>query len=331
VSSRTSSTGVGSQWLRAVALTAVVATMALTGLVMANAPMLAQEDGAPIRIGSDDFYESQLMAEIYAQALEGAGHAVDRQLGLGTRVDRVAAFEAGRVDLVPEFVGSGLSHYASSAAGAALDLPPASGDGEANRTNLQTALDLLGIAATVLDVTPGVDTNAAVVRQHTASELGLSTMSDLAAVQDELRWGLPPECDDNPLCRGALEQYGIVFPLAQRSSLHACSSEVAVALAFDTIDLGWLCSTQPDIAMNSFVILDDDLHTQPGDGLAPIVRNDLDARVDGGTDAVAAILNPISARITTETLRDLGVKVAVEQQDIAAVAREFLSASTPSD
>jgi osmoprotectant transport system substrate-binding protein len=317
---------------RALAIAAsLVAAMVVTSVIFAGAPAIAQDDTATIRVGSDDFYESRLMAEIYAQALEGAGYAVDRQLGLGARADRVAAFEAGSVDLVPEFVGSGLSHYASSPAGAMLALPPASGDGETNRANLQTALDLLGIEATVLDVTPGIDTNAAVVRQDTASELGLSTMSDLAAVQDELRWGLPSECDANPLCRSALEQYGIVFPLAQRSSLKACSSEVAIALAFDTIDLGWLCSTQPDITMNGFVVLGDDLQTQPGDGLAPIVGNDLDARLDGGVDAVAAILDPISARITTETLRDLGVKVTVEQQDIAAVAGEFLSASAPTD
>ena len=109
------------------------------------------------------------------------------------------------------------------------------------------------------------------------------------------------------------------------------ASTLAIALAFDTIDLGWLCSTQPDIAMNGFIVLSDDLQTQPGDALAPIVRNELDTRVEGGVDAIATILDPISARITTETLRDLGVKVTVEQQDIAAVAGEFLSALAPTD
>jgi osmoprotectant transport system substrate-binding protein len=306
---------------------AVTALMVVTGSAITGGAALAQSDTVTIRVGSDDFHDSRLVAEIYAQALEGAGYTVDRHLGLGTRPDRVAAFESGQVDLVPEFVGSGLSYYTSDSAEPELAGLLVSGDGEANRANLQTALDLLGVGATVLSVTPGEDTNAAVVRQDTAAELGLSRMSDLAAVQDDLRWGLPPECDDNPLCRVALERYGIEFPLAQRSSLNACGSEVAIALAFDTIDLGWLCSTQPDIAMNGFVVLDDDLHTQPAEGLAPVVRNDLIAQLDGGVDALAVVLDPISALITTDVLTDLGVKVAVEQQNVAAVAREFLSAS----
>ena len=65
-------------------------------------------------------------------------------------------------------------------------------------------------------IPPGEDTNAAVVRKDTADQYSLTKMSDLAAVQDQLKWGLPPECDANPLCKGALEAYGITYPPAQR-------------------------------------------------------------------------------------------------------------------
>ena len=66
---------------------------------------------APIKIGSDDFYESDLMAEMYAQVLEKAGYKVDRKLRLGARQARQPALESGQVDLVPEYVGSGLGYY----------------------------------------------------------------------------------------------------------------------------------------------------------------------------------------------------------------------------
>src|SRR5688572_18280761 len=72
--------------------------------------VLAQ-DAPTVRIGSVDFYESRLMAEIYAQSLEAAGFSVERLGGLGTRNEIAPAFEDGQVDLRPEYVGSGLRHY----------------------------------------------------------------------------------------------------------------------------------------------------------------------------------------------------------------------------
>ena len=105
--------------------------------------MSAQEQPT-VRVGSDDFYESKLMAEIYAQALEGAGFTVDRQLGLGSRDTRAPAFEEGQVDLVPEYVGSGLGYYVLASDDPGLAALAVSGDGETNRANLQAAYDAAG-------------------------------------------------------------------------------------------------------------------------------------------------------------------------------------------
>ena len=146
---------------------AMLATLGATG----GAIVSAQEQPT-VRIGSDDFYESKLMAEIYAQALEGAGFTVDRQLGLGSRDTRAPAFEGGQVDLVPEYVGSGLGYYVLGADDPGLAALAVGGDGELNRANLQAAYVLLGIEATVLGMTPAEDTNAAAVRADTAAELG---------------------------------------------------------------------------------------------------------------------------------------------------------------
>lgn len=265
-----------------------------------------------VRIGSDNFYESKLMAELYAQVLEANDYAVTRQFGLGSRPDRVPTFEAGQIDLVPEYVGSGLGFYEPS---------KVTSDGEANRTAL--AAILAGKGAQVFAITPGEDTNAAAVRQDTADELGLVKMSDLAAVQDQLAWGLTPECDANPLCRGALEAYGITYPPAERESLAACDVPMAEALDGKAIDVAWLCSTQPAIAQFGFVVLEDDLGIQPAENIAPLVRDDYLAKLDDAA-AFQGLLDDLSAKITTEVLIDLGVKIAVEQEDIPDVAKAWL-------
>jgi osmoprotectant transport system substrate-binding protein len=269
---------------------------------------------APIKIGSDNFYESKLVAEIYAQVLEKAGYTVERKFGLGSRQERIPAMDAGQIDLVPEYVGSGLGFY---------DKTKISGDGQANADALQAALTAKNI--TVLAIAPGTDTNAFAVRADTATQYTLAKMSDLAAHQADLKWGLPSDCDTNPLCAGALKDYGITYPPAKRTALGACDVPMAQALQGKAIDVAEFCSTQPAIAQFGFVVLEDDKKTQPAENIAPLVRNDYLAKVD--KDAFSKILNDASAKITTEALTTMGVDVAVNQKDVAEVAKAFLTAN----
>lgn len=268
---------------------------------------------APIKIGSDNFYESKLVAEIYAQVLEHAGYTVERKYGLGSRQERIPVMDAGQIDLVPEYVGSGLGFY---------DKTKITSDGQKNADALQAALTSKNI--TVLAIAPGTDTNAFAVRQDTATQFSLSKMSDLAAHQDALKWGLPADCDTNPLCAGALKDYGINYPPKQRTPLGACDVPMATALQGKAIDVAEFCSTQPAIAQFSFVVLTDDKALQPAENLAPLVRNDYLAKVDA--DAFKKLLNDASAKITTEALTTMGVDVAVNQKDVAEVAKAFLTA-----
>jgi len=268
---------------------------------------------APIKIGSDNFYESKLVGEIYAQVLENAGYTVDRKFGLGSRQERIPAMDAGQVDLVPEYVGSGLGFY---------DKTKITGDGQKNADALQAALTSKNI--TVLAIAPGTDTNAFAVRPDTASSMGLAKMSDLAAHQADLKWGLPSDCDTNPLCAGALKDYGITYPPAKRTALGACDVPMAQALQGKAIDVAEFCSTQPAIAQFGFVVLQDDKATQPAENLAPLVRNDYLAKVD--KTAFEKVLNDASQKITTEELTKMGVDVAVNHKDVGEVAKAFLQA-----
>jgi osmoprotectant transport system substrate-binding protein len=269
-----------------------------------------------IKIGSDGFYESKLMAEIYGQALEHNGYTVDRTgIGIGTRKVSAPALESGQFDLKPEYIGSGLAYY---------DATKTTGDPAANATALQTILTGKGGGITVLNYSPAADQNAFVVTQATATKYKLATMSDLTAVATQLKFGVATDCSTNPVCAAAIKTaYGI--DLSSALPLSACDQPMVDAIKAGTIDVGELCSTQPDISQNGWVVLTDDKHTQPADNIAPLVRNDLLAKVD--MTSFEAILNNVSAKMDTATLTDLGKQITVDKKDIPVVAKAWLQSA----
>ena len=288
----------------------------------ASAPASSEPSAAPsaaatnptIRLGSDGFYEAKLMAEIYGQALEANGYTVDRTaIGIGARKVSAPALESGQFDLKPEYIGSGLAFY---------DPGAQTGDPMVNRAALQAVLSAKGGGITVLQFSPAADQNAFVVRKETADQYKLTKMSDLTAVQDKLKFGVATDCPTNPVCGKALKDaYGI--DVANATKLSACDTPMAQALKGKTIDVAELCSTQPDIAVNGWVVLEDDKATQPADNIAPLVRNDLLAKL-ADKNSFENILNQVSAAMDTATLTDLGKQIAVDNKDIAVVATAWL-------
>jgi osmoprotectant transport system substrate-binding protein len=271
-----------------------------------------------IKIGSVGFDEARVMAELYAQVLEAHGYTVNRDgIGLGDRKVLLPALESGQIDLQPEYIGSGL---AAGYGGTSTNDPAK------NKTDLQAALDAKGVGITVLDYTPAVDTNALVVRKDTADQDSLTKWSDLAAVQDKLKWGLAEDCPTNPVCSGALkDQYGVDTTKIDVTLLGACTTPMSDALKAKTIDVAELCSTDPLIITENWVRLEDDKHTQPADNISPLVRNDYLAKVD--KEAFSKILNDVSAKVDTPTLADLYKQVAVDKKDAKDVAATWLKAN----
>jgi osmoprotectant transport system substrate-binding protein len=287
-----------------------------------------------VKIGSVQFDEARVMAEIYAQVLEANGYTVDRVgIGLGARPVVAPAIESGQIDLQPEYIGSRLGYEIKNPPASGSPAPSPSvqgptGDSAANAAALQSLLSLKNLTA--LAYTPGIDTNAFVVRKETATQLSLSKMSQTAAVQGQLKWGLATDCPTNPLCGapgGALQSfYGITADtLAGATLLSACDKPMADALKAGTIDVAELCSTQPDILVNGWVVLEDDKKTQPADNIAPVVRNDYLAKVD--RTSFEKILNDVSAKIDTPTLAELYKEVSVDKKDAKVVAAAWLKAN----
>ena len=279
----------------------------------ASAPA-ASAATAPIKIGSDNFYESKLVAEIYAQVLENAGYTVERKFGLGSRQERIPTMDAGQVDLVPEYVGSGLGFY---------DTTKTTGDGTANATALQAALDAASKNITVLAISPGQDTER--VRGPGRGRHEQEPDQDRRPRRDpgHAQVGPPGRLRHQPAVRGCAEER--TASTTRRSSARRsvrADVPMATALQGKAIDVAEFCSTQPAIAQFGFKVLDDDKKTQPAENLAPLVRNDYLAKVD--KTAFEALLNAASAKITTDLLTTMGVAVAVDQKDVAEVAKGFL-------
>ena len=284
------------------------------GATTSEAASMAEESmggGGSLSIGSAGFYESELMAEIYAQALEANGFTVERNLGIGTREETYPALSSGQIDMMPEYIGS-LTTFLEG---------EASGDSEETFTALNELLAEEGLVA--LDYTEAQDQNAFVVRSETAEEHSLETMSDLAEVATELVWGLPPECETNPLCAGALEDaYGIPFAELEIEPLAACDAPIATALNDGVVDVAELCSTQPDIERFGFVRLEDDMATQPAENISPVISQE---KLDELGESFTAVLESVNAEMTTDELTALGVRVAVDNEDVAAVATQWLT------
>ena len=278
------------------------------------------EDGSPdasqpadlpeVSVGSAGFSEAALVAEIYAQALEAEGFTVERNLELGERDAVRAAFDSGDIDLAPDYLG-GLAGFLEIE----LDSDP-----DALHAAISTALEPLG--QTIFDYSPGTDADGFVVRQETADELGLATMSDLAEVAGDLVWGLAPACAENAACGPGLNDvYGIDIGTLDTESFTPCSAEMAQALNSGAIDVAQVCTTQAEIASFNFVLLTDDQALAPAQNLSPVLTQEL---ADAGGDTLSTTLNAVSEQLTTEELTNLNLLIA-EQQSFDGIADQWLT------
>lgn len=284
------------------------ATAGATGTEGGSTPAA---DLPTITVGSASFWESAVVAEIYAQALEGAGFTVERNLEAGARDVTQPALIDGQLDLMPEYIGGLLAQYYEG------EPTP---DVDESLTALREELEGDGLVA--FEPTPGTDADGFAVRQETADELGLETMSDLAEVADQLRWGVAQECGDNPNCGPGLERvYGINLDDLDVQTLGACTPAIAEALNGDNIDVAQVCTTQPEIAAFNLVLLEDDGGLAPAQNLVPVVRQEI---ADEAGDALSETLNAVSELLTTEELTNLGNAVVINGESYEDAARQWL-------
>jgi osmoprotectant transport system substrate-binding protein len=287
-----------------------LATVACAGSAGDPARPNALDDDA-ITVGSFDFAESVLLAEIYSQALEGAGFTVERAFELGPREFVAPAMSVGLIELVPEYAGSAAAFLHRSE-------PTDPNDGRDTYARLIDVLD--GRPITALVPSPAKNANAFVVAKATAEQLGLVELSDVAAVADELVFGGPPECQRRALCLVGLErmydiEFGTVVGLP-------AGPLIEQALRDGGIDVGLMFTSDAAMLSGDFVELRDDRGLQPAENITPLIRDEV---LDRWGDDVVDPVDAVSVRLTTAALRQLNAEVGDDTARVAAVASVWLT------
>jgi osmoprotectant transport system substrate-binding protein len=290
------------------------AAAALAGLTGCTRSPGTRGGATPVvRLGSTNFSEQLVVAELYGQTLEANGYRVERRLNLGAREIVAPALESGQIDLYPEYLATFLVYLTG-------DESAATDDAAATHRRLREVLSGRGL--TVLDLAPAVDVNGLVVTPATAERHRLTRISDLAPVAPGLVLGGPPECPVRTYCLVGLEQvYRLTFK--DFASLDVGGPLTVAALKGGQIDVAVLFTTDPVIQAERFVLLRDDRHLQPADHIVPVVRDDLLSRAPAD---FATLLDGVSRLLTTAELTALNREVGLEKQDPGAAAAAWLRA-----
>jgi len=263
-------------------------------------------------VGSANFPESELLAEMYAQVLEAKGVEVQRQFNIGAREVYMKGLEDGSVDLLPEYNGALLAFLSEGGAPEGVSSPD----------DVLAALEeVLPEGTELLEQAEAEDKDTLSVLQATADQYTLASIADLAPVAGELSLGAGPEFQERYQgLIGLKELYGVEF--GEFRALDPGGPLTVGALADGTVDVGNVFSTDSAIETNGFVVLEDPENLFLAENIIPIIRSSKNDQTI--TDA----LNAFSAVLTTENLTEYLAKVQVDKQSSATVATDFLTANS---
>ena len=289
---------------------AVVAAAAL-GLVACGGgggQAAAGKGGAPVVVASFNFTDSQVLAELYAGALEAKGYPVTRKLNLGSRELIYPSLKSGELQFIPEYQGAAITTGFGQEA-----VKDAAGE----HAQLAKLFQADGVG--LLDYAPAEDKDVYLVKADLAREKGLATISDLKKLDKVVLAG-GPECETRlPCFRGFQEVYHLTnatFRTVQEIGprVQELDSGAATVIPVDSVS--------PVVGDSKYVVLKDDLGIEPTENVVPAVSQKvLDER---GAD-FANTVNAVSAKLTTDELRELNSRVDADGEAAADVAKDWLS------
>ena len=277
--------------------------------------ILAAFIGAPaqadaVKVGSKNFTEQFVVAEIYAQALEKAGVEVERHLNLGATLVAHTALTNGDIDLYPEYTGTAL---------AAVVKGDLSGSADKIYSDVKDYYEK-NLKLTLLQPTQINNGYAIITLPETAEKYKLKTLTDLGPASKSLTFGAEGGFGERKDGLPGLKQtYGIEF---KEFKIFAKLGIRYSALTSKDLDVSYGFATDWQISDNKLVVLDDDKHLFPPYYLVPVVRQDALAK----NPKIAEVLNKVSPLLNNETMRELNAKVDRDKEEPADVAAEFLKA-----
>ena len=258
-------------------------------------------------VGSKDFTENEIVAEIYALALEDAGFTVERQMNIAGSVVHTS-ITSGEIDIYPEYTGTGLISI--------LQKEALTDQEEVYNTVKEEYNEQFHI--TWLDYAEANDGQGIFISKRASDEYGIRTISDLQANADKLRFASQGEFDERDDGMPGLNRvYG---PFNWKSSKVYDNGLKWEVVDSDEADAAPAYTTEARLTeTDKFVLLEDDKKIWPPYNLAPIVRNEVLEQ----NPEIADVLNAVSATLDTETVTQLNAKVDIDGEEYEDVALEY--------
>jgi osmoprotectant transport system substrate-binding protein len=262
-----------------------------------------------IVVGSGDFPESEIVAEIYAQALQANGFDVGLRPGIGSRETYIPALKDHSIDLVPEYIGNLLLYFAPSSKATMLDA-----------VELELHQRLPADLA-ILTPSQASDTDTVTVTSSTAREWNLNTIADLAVHSADVRFAAPSDFQSRPSGLPGLKQkYGLTISRGNFVAIEDAGGAVTVrALVEGKVHAADIFSTSPAISRNHLVILADPEHNFLAGNIVPLVNS------QKKSDLLNDVLDAVSAKLTSAGVAALNAAVAGDGGiDPAQAARNWV-------
>jgi osmoprotectant transport system substrate-binding protein len=260
---------------------------------------------APIVVGSADFTESKILAEIYSQALKAKGIESSTKLGIGSREIYIKALQDGSITAVPEYTGNLLLNFDTNATATTAE-------------EVEKSLPaVLPPGLKVLKSSPAIDQDVYVVTKDLSAQQGITSLEDLKKIASSSTLGGPPELEKRAYGPPGLEKvYGAKFKAFRP---YAKYPPKISDLDSNKIQVATFFTTDAVISEKGYVELKDPQSMILPQNVIPLVASD----VANNATAVAA-LDAVQAALTTDDLVQLDKKVDGEHQDPAQVAGEWL-------
>lgn len=292
-----------------VVLAVAIATLGLAACSSTN-PLDSSPSastGSPaVVVGSANFPESELLAQIYAQALRAKGVTVTTKLNIGSRETYVPALKSGEINLFPEYTGAFAKYLNPDA------------DTSTTEAALAAVKAALPANLTVLDPAPAQDNDSITVTKQTADTYGLKTIEDLVPHASQMVLGGPPEWKTRSYGVPGLKQtYGLQFKSFK--ALDTAGPLTVQALKNGQVQAANLFTTDAAITANDFVTLTDTKGFFGSQNVVPVIGTEV------ATAPVSDTLNAVSAKLDTTTLAGLVSQVVTDKKDADQVAQQWLT------
>ncbi|AGP61823.1 proX [Mycobacterium intracellulare subsp. yongonense 05-1390] len=274
---------------------ALLTAMCVVAACSNSDPLGAQvKNPSSIVVGSGDFPESQIIAEIYAQALQANGFDIGRRMGIGSRETYIPALKDHSIDLVPEYIGNLLLYFAPDSEATTLDV-----------VELELRRRLPGDFS-ILTPAPATDTDTVTVTSQTANAWNLKTIADLAAHSAEVRFGAPSAFATRPAgLPGLRQKYGLDIRPGNFVAIDDGGGAVTVRALLDgRVNAANVFTTSPAIPQGHLVVLDDPEHNFVAGNIVPLVNSQKNSRL------LKDVLDAVSAKLTTSGVAGLNAAVS---------------------